>query len=238
MATETRQTTGEQAKWLINSLTTHCTKISISGEKARITSDGTYTKGAAHESDFTLACGESFSGPTDHHSSSTIVLSGIDKSKLQLHYEMRFDHRSFGKDLITIDSGNVVLPIKSGPSATSSIRKQFEQLRQEIPAAKTVSEQNGMSIQDAKGESYTCTRLVSAANSLKIETLEDAKLTLSYLNDEDYKLRFIAASSLNRILKTHPNGLSMSEIENKSSPQHAKLVETFSTAINKHFAAK
>jgi len=115
VATETKQTQGEQANWLINSLTTHCLKIATSGGNAMIRSDGQYTKDKARESEFTLATGESFYGPTDHHSSTTIKLTGIDKKGLLLQYEMRFDHRSFGKDLISIDSGNVVLPLKSGP---------------------------------------------------------------------------------------------------------------------------
>jgi hypothetical protein len=238
MATETKQTNGEQANWLINSLTTHCLKISTNGTKAEIHSDGQYTKGTSREKDFTLACGESFNGPTDHHGSSTIKLAGIEKSGLQLSYEMRFDHRSFGKDLITIDSGTVVLPLKSEQPVKASIRKQFEQLRFEIPAAKTISEQNGISIQDAKGDSFTCTRLSAAADKLKIDTQQDAKITLSYMNDQDLKLRFIAASALKKILNTHPNGLSMSDIENKSSPGHTKLIDTFATAINKRFASK
>jgi len=115
MATETKQTQGEQANWLIKSLSTHLLEIKESKEnkgKARIASDGQYTKGPNRENKFTLAPGESFQGPPDHHSSSTLTMVTIDSKGLKVNYEMRFDHRSFGKDLITVDNGNIVLPLK------------------------------------------------------------------------------------------------------------------------------
>lgn len=122
MATETKQTQGEQANWLIKSLSTHLLEIKESKEhrdnrdnkgKAQIVSDGKYTKGAKRETKFVLAPGESFQGPPDHHSSSTLTMVTIDSKELKLNYEMRFDHRSFGKDLITVDNGNIVLPLKT-----------------------------------------------------------------------------------------------------------------------------
>ncbi len=113
MATEIKQTQRERASWLINSLTTHCLKVGTSGGIARISSDGQYTKDKTSESNFDLRIGESFYGPPDHHSSTTIKLTGMDKRGLLLQYEMRFDHRSFGKDLISVDTGSVVLPLKA-----------------------------------------------------------------------------------------------------------------------------
>ncbi len=116
MATETKQTQGEQANWLIKSLTTHLLEIKENKEnreKAQIVSDGQYTKGANRETKFVLAPRESFQGPPDHHSSSTLTMVTIDSKGLKLNYEMRFDHRSFGKDLITVDNGNIVLPLKT-----------------------------------------------------------------------------------------------------------------------------
>ncbi len=119
MATETKQTQGEQANWLIKSLSTHLLEIKESKdnkdnrERALIVSDGQYTKGPNRETKFVLAPGESFQGPPDHHSSSTLSMVTIDSKSLKLNYEMRFDHRSFGKDLITVDNGNIVLPLKT-----------------------------------------------------------------------------------------------------------------------------
>ncbi len=121
MATETKQTQAEQANWLVKSLTSHLLEIEESKEnskntgRAHIVSDGQYTKGPARESKFTLAPGESFQGPPDHHSSSTLSMISIDSKSLKLNYEMRFDHRSFGKDLITIDKGSIALPLKAVP---------------------------------------------------------------------------------------------------------------------------
>lgn len=121
MATETKQTQEEQANWLVKSLSCHVLEIKESKEnsknigRAQIVSDGQYTKGPNRESKFTLAPGESFQGPPDHHSSSTLTMVGIDSNGLKLSYEMRFDHRSFGKDLITIDKGSIAVPLKSVP---------------------------------------------------------------------------------------------------------------------------
>ena len=117
MATETKQTQGEHANWLVKSLTAHLQEIRAIKEskenkaKAQITSDGQYTKGPNRESKFILAPGESFQGPPDHHSSTSLTMLKIDSSGLKLSYEMRFDHRSFGEDLITIDNGNISLPL-------------------------------------------------------------------------------------------------------------------------------
>lgn len=122
MATETKQTQAEQANWIIKSLNSHLLEIKENNEnkgKAQVASDGHYTKGPNHESKFTLAPGESFQGPPDHHSSSTLTMVTIDSKGLKLNYEMRFDHRSFGKDLITVDKGNIVLPLtKAQPKST------------------------------------------------------------------------------------------------------------------------
>lgn len=126
MATETKQTQGEQANWLIKSLSTHLLEIKENKEnreKAQIVSDGKYTKGANRETKFVLAPGESFQGPPDHHSSSTLTMVTIDSKELKLNYEMRFDHRSFGKDLITVDNGNIVLPLKTAQPNTAQPSK-------------------------------------------------------------------------------------------------------------------
>ncbi|CAN5608079.1 hypothetical protein BH11CYA1_BH11CYA1_18410 [soil metagenome] len=129
-------------------------------------------------------------------------------------------------------------PAKAVKPMTNSISKQFEILRNDIPEAKTISEQNGVSIPDAKSVYYPCTRLARAANELKLDSIENASAAIKYLEDDDYKLRFIAASALATTFKTHPNGLSMSDVEERTSPRHAKLVETFKAAIAKHFATK
>ena len=235
MASETKHTQLEQASWLVKSLTNHLLEIKDNKNTAQITTDGQYTKGSSRESKFSLAPGESFQGPADHHSSSTMNIIAIDGKGLQLNYEMRFDHRSFGKDLITVDKGSVVVPLKSEKSKPNTIANQFEILRKDIPEAKTISEQNGVSIPDAKGVYYTCTRLGRAASELKLDTADKANTALKYLEDDDYKLRFIAASALANTFKTHPNGLSMSDVEDRKNPRHAKLVETFKAAITKHF---
>ncbi|MFA6212613.1 MAG: hypothetical protein WCT03_23150 [Candidatus Obscuribacterales bacterium] len=246
MATETKQTQSEQSKWLVKSLSNHLLEIKENKGKAQIISDGQYSKDSSRESKFTLAPGESFHGPSDHHASTSLRMVAIDSESLKLTYEMRFDHRSFGKDLVTIDKGTVAVPLKATQASStksvlpqkSSIATQFENLRHQIPEAQTISEQNGVSIPDAKGVYYTCTRLARAASNLNLDTATDALSALKYLDDADYKLRFIAASALSSTLKTHPHGLSMSDIEDRSSAGHEQLVAAFKVAIRKHYATK
>ncbi|MBX9689672.1 MAG: hypothetical protein K2X27_23375 [Candidatus Obscuribacterales bacterium] len=107
MATETRNTSGEQAKVLSESLKKHILQASASDGKAKLVSDGHYTK--AQQKEFFLAVSESFDGPPDRHSSTKFSLKSILPTALKLGYESRFDHNSFGKDLVTIETGEIDL---------------------------------------------------------------------------------------------------------------------------------
>lgn len=64
--------------------------------------------------DFTLSKpGEVFFSP-DHHESRIFTVKRVDPDKVVLQYETEFDHRSFGKNLITTDSGEIKLsPLKN-----------------------------------------------------------------------------------------------------------------------------
>jgi hypothetical protein len=46
----------------------------------------------------------------DHHASATYTIDSIEESGVTLSYETSFDHRSFGKNLITKDRGTFRLP--------------------------------------------------------------------------------------------------------------------------------
>jgi len=50
--------------------------------------------------------GEFFLSP-DHHLKASFRIESIDSAGMQIRYEYQFDHRSFGKDLISIDSGEI-----------------------------------------------------------------------------------------------------------------------------------
>jgi hypothetical protein len=50
--------------------------------------------------------GEFFLSP-DHHLKVSFRISSIDSTSVQIKYEYKFDHRSFGKELISIDTGEI-----------------------------------------------------------------------------------------------------------------------------------
>lgn len=113
MASETKTTNNVQAKWFIASLSKHLLSIKLVKGIVEIESDGTYTKGEKRLTKFSLEPGQSFDGPPDHHAWSQIKLIAADNKSVRLTYQARFDHRSFGKDLITEDSGEINLPLSS-----------------------------------------------------------------------------------------------------------------------------
>ena len=67
--------------------------------------------------DFVLGVGESFRGRPDHHSSGRYTLKAIEPTGVVLAYDTRFDHRSFGKNLINVNRGELRIPWKNKEEA-------------------------------------------------------------------------------------------------------------------------
>ncbi|NBX02957.1 MAG: hypothetical protein EBR02_02600 [Alphaproteobacteria bacterium] len=64
--------------------------------------------------DYTLQSGESIR-TLDHHSMLRLTVKSISSSAMVFEYTDTFDHRSFGKDLITMDMGEFTLrPFERG----------------------------------------------------------------------------------------------------------------------------
>ena len=61
---------------------------------------------------FDLAVDESFKHRPSHHQSSRYTLKEIEPTGIIIEYEKRFDHRSFGKNLISLDRGELRIPWK------------------------------------------------------------------------------------------------------------------------------
>jgi hypothetical protein len=116
-----------------------------------------------------------------------------------------------------------------------SINDAIEALRKKIPEAQTMSEANGVSIPDKSGVYFELTRLEAAAKTVPCKTFADCKLLMQYLEDEDLKIRYIAAAVLERTLKAHPLGMPVAEIDGKDAVRHRKLVDSFQAKINEHF---
>lgn len=125
--------------------------------------------------------------------------------------------------------------IKINVKASTSVKDAIEELRNRIPEAKTISEANGVSIPDKSGQNYTLTRLEAASHSVPCKTRADCEVLMRYLEDDDLKIRFIACSALEKKLKAHPNGMSMSEIEGKNAWRHENLINRFRAKINVTF---
>lgn len=147
----------------------------------------------------------------------------------------------FSQWIIVKDSANTSMTEPNSTPANSNTpntRDQLESLRKHIPEGKTLSEQNGISIQSNDGATYTLTRLESASRSVSCNSIADCETLMRYLEDTDLKIRFIAASVLERELKAHPNGMSLAEIEGKRTDLHKNLLDRFKSKINQKFKPK
>lgn len=107
-AAVTEKTHDEQLAWVANYLKQHMT-CTVNGEKVSVVSDGQITSGNGLK-EFVLSVGDKFHNPPDEHAVISYTLKSILPNAIDVEYESNFDHRSFGKDLITIDSGVVSLP--------------------------------------------------------------------------------------------------------------------------------
>jgi hypothetical protein len=110
-APRTEQTQNEQRDWVVEYLTKHITACAVEGAAVSISSDGAVVSDDGSKS-FRLQAGGTFRNLPDHHASLYYTLKEIGAGTIAVGYESRFDHRSFGKDLITIDSGVVELNCK------------------------------------------------------------------------------------------------------------------------------
>lgn len=76
---------------------------------------------------FTLGISDTMRS-VDHHLGRTYELAAIGEDGIELVYESTFDHRSFGKNLLSIDRGRIFVPYREGahtptappPSETST----------------------------------------------------------------------------------------------------------------------
>lgn len=117
LAVELKETTGVQVKWISDSLAKHLLSIATAKDSVKITSDGQYRKAGENSLSFVLKPGEKMES-TDHHSQLSVVLLGISGKSARFGYDLRFDSRSFGKDQISVDRGEVTL--ESRPKRTES----------------------------------------------------------------------------------------------------------------------
>ena len=109
------RTSDKNKEGITTSLNSHFISVVPDSGKVRFISDGSLGIGSwgdSWQSDFSLGTGEKFRARPDHHASSSYEVRDINKNGVVLKYQTRFDHRSFGKNLISSDEGEVVIPYK------------------------------------------------------------------------------------------------------------------------------
>jgi hypothetical protein len=70
---------------------------------------GLYQKGQEWSRSFTVGPGEQFRTKPDHHALSYFEVKQVNAASVVLKYSSSFDQRSFGKNLTTIDEGEIEL---------------------------------------------------------------------------------------------------------------------------------
>jgi hypothetical protein len=111
-----------------------------------------------------------------------------------------------------------------------ALMKSMDGFRKEVPAAETLSEQNGATIKDPDGNSFTLTRLAKAATLLGAKDNADCIVLLTYLNHADPKIRFIAATAIENVVHAFPEGLTANtKLESKD---HHEMIRRFAEKLS------
>jgi len=104
-----QQTTGQDHVWHQRFLREHLTLTLLDSNTVEFTSDRLHPAHPTGKDDSKLRVGSSLI-MVDDHASTTYVIRSLAATDAYVDYEAKFDHRSFGKDLITIDTGTVTVP--------------------------------------------------------------------------------------------------------------------------------
>jgi hypothetical protein len=105
-----KKTSNQQQSWSLNYLSENvlsCQRIDDSVAFRTTAKLGIGQWGHSWNQAFVLGRGGVFFLAPDHHMKVSFQIVSIDSAGVLIKYEYRFDHRSFGKDLISIDSGEI-----------------------------------------------------------------------------------------------------------------------------------
>ena len=122
--TKTEKTIGKNHAWIVKSLNEHLLSLTGSSNTVKFSFNGEYgiyNQNSEWVKEFELKKTESFSAQPDHHTSRELTVLKILKNAVLLGYRDKFDHRSFGKNLITLDSGEIMIEYRE--SNTSKKRE-------------------------------------------------------------------------------------------------------------------
>ncbi|HEX2586124.1 MAG TPA: hypothetical protein VHL14_13420 [Steroidobacteraceae bacterium] len=115
-STQTEVTTNKNKEGMTSYVNAHITSVAVGTDKVRFVTDGRIipaTHPVPANEPFFINIGERLRTAPDHHTSTEFVYKGIRDGSVLLEYEQTFDHRSFGKNLITIDRGEVLVSLKT-----------------------------------------------------------------------------------------------------------------------------
>ncbi|MBF0385303.1 MAG: hypothetical protein HQL27_05470 [Candidatus Omnitrophica bacterium] len=101
-------------KWYEDFFNKHTLELVLCQDKKKVCfiSDASFGKdlGDTWQSQFSLEIGEQFRQALDDHGSTTFELQAIQEDEVVVKYESTFDHRSFGKNFVTVDTCSIKIP--------------------------------------------------------------------------------------------------------------------------------
>ena len=112
---QTKQTHGQQQSWALDYLNAnilYCQRVDDSVSFRTTAKLGIGQWGKSWDQSFILGREGEFLSAPDHHIKVYFRIASIDSAGVHIKYEYRFDHRSFGEDFISIDSGEIQLAYK------------------------------------------------------------------------------------------------------------------------------
>jgi hypothetical protein len=125
----------------------------------------------------------------------------------------------------------------SGAAAANprQLMKTMDGFRAAVPPPRTLSEQNGASLEDVNGKPFVLTHLDGVARRMEVKTARECLVLLTYLKDRDAKIRFIAATAIERVVHAYPGGMSLDDILNVDSDGHREMIRRFVEKIDALF---
>ena len=104
-----KSTTGKQLEWFETNLPKHVIDLKrTSNNSAILTSDGQIL-GPKDAIKFNISEGTMFKNQPDHHAQTTYETLEVSADGVLIMYTSQFDHRSFGKNSISTDTGQILL---------------------------------------------------------------------------------------------------------------------------------
>ena len=113
---KTEVTTNKNKEAMTTYVNAHMISVAVGSAKVRFVTDGRIipaSHSVAANEPFFINIGERLRTAPDHHTSTEFVYVGLRDNSVVLEYEQTFDHQSFGKNLITIDRGEILVSLKA-----------------------------------------------------------------------------------------------------------------------------